>query len=596
MERNVVIATVLVALILFVWFTFVAPPPQTVPQPDDPRVDTVQVEALDTAAASPRSLTDVLETPSGDSALAALSAAPGRTITVENDLYTARFSTRGATLVDFKLKKYNKFDQKTPVQLVSKENAGAMGLVFTTANNHVIDSRALVFEASSPDSVITVGAQGAQLAFEARVGGGVLRQTYTFKPETYEVDLNVTAPGGAFSTSGGYELVWYGGIPYTEDNLEDEARHAGAYARSGGSVEYIDLNKNADDVQRLSGEVTWVSVKNKYFTAVVMPQTATRGAELEGEKTGDVEGGSLWKDFAARVLMPPADAKGHAYTFYIGPLEYFRITDYGVGLYDMVDYGYDFFEWITRPLAKFVFIPVFTFLGKVLPNYGLVIIVFSILIKLVLWPLTRSSYTSMARMRDLQPKMEAIKEKYADNPQKQQEAVVKLYKEGNINPLGGCLPMLAQWPVLIALYQFFPQSLELRQASFLWANDLSAPDAILHLPFKIPFYGDFVAGFTLFMGLSMIIQMRMQAQPSANPQAKIMTYTFPVMIFMLFNRLSSGLSLYYLVFNILSVAQQKLIDRKAKTAAPAEADPAPVRPVRSPSTKAAQERKAGRQR
>uniref|UniRef100_UPI000A81071A YidC/Oxa1 family membrane protein insertase n=1 Tax=Rhodothermus marinus TaxID=29549 RepID=UPI000A81071A len=259
-------------------------------------------------------------------------------------------------------------------------------------------------------------------------------------------------------------------------------------------------------------------------------------------------------------------------------MEYFRLARYDLGLYDMVDYGWDAFEWMTRPLAKFVFIPLFTLLGRLLGNYGLAIIVFALLVKIALYPLTRASFRNMAKMRELQPELEAIREKYADNPQKQQEAMMKLYREKKINPLGGCLPMLLQWPVLIALWQYFQQSLIVRQQAFLWAKDLSAPDPILHLPFKIPLYGDFVAGFTLLMGISMIIQMRIQsASTPSNPQTKILTYVFPVFIFAIFNRLSSALNLYYLCYNIFSAIQQFWINRslereKAKAAVDGQGD------------------------
>jgi YidC/Oxa1 family membrane protein insertase len=172
-------------------------------------------------------------------------------------------------------------------------------------------------------------------------------------------------------------------------------------------------------------------------------------------------------------------------------------------------------------------------------------------------------------MKVIQPQMQAIQEKYANDPQKQQEAMMKLYREAKVNPLGGCLPMLLQYPILIALWQFLPQAIELRQQGFLWAADLSAPDPILHLPFTIPLYGNFVAGFTLLMGLAMIIQMRvqMQSQPS-NPQTAVFTYVFPVMLFVIFNKLASGLNLYYLVFNLISVLHQQWYNRKAVPVAP----------------------------
>ena len=557
MDRNVVIATVLIALIMLVWLTWLAPPPPPPPDPTDTvAVETPQPDLLE----DDQPATD--EQVAVDSTLVEAQEGEERFITVETDLYQARFSSKGATPVSFKLKEYKKFDQETPVELISREDQGALGLVFTTPSNHIVDTRDLYFNYTLDSDTLVVSENPVELTFEARIGQGVIRQTYTFIPEEYEVRLRVEQIGAeSFATREGYELTWYGGLPFTEDNLQDEARHVGAYAMSGGEVEYIDLNDEESDTQLLSGKVSWVAVKNKYFTGVIMPHGETRGAELEGEQIGNLNAGTLWKDFSARVMMPPPAAPADSFTLYIGPLEYFRITDYGVGLYYMVDYGYDFFEWMTRPLAKFIFIPVFTFLGNWLPNYGIVIIVFSILMKIALYPLTQSSFKNMARMRELQPKMEAIKEKYPDDPQKQQQSMMALYKETGINPLGGCLPMLLQWPVLIALYQFIPQSIELRQAGFLWANDLSAPDVILRLPFSIPFYGDFVAGFTLLMGISMIVQMKLQSQPSTNAQTKILTYLMPVMLFMIFNRFASGLSLYYLVYNIVTAIQQIFINK-----------------------------------
>jgi YidC/Oxa1 family membrane protein insertase len=163
-------------------------------------------------------------------------------------------------------------------------------------------------------------------------------------------------------------------------------------------------------------------------------------------------------------------------------------------------------------------------------------------------------------MRELQPQMEEIRDKYDDDPQKQQEEMMKLYRETGVNPLGGCLPMFLQYPILISLYQFIPKSIQLRQKSFLWASDLSAPDKILQLPFEIPFYGDYVAGFTLLMGLAMIVTMRVQSTPGGGSQAKMFMYAMPAVIFFIFNRFASALSLYYLFYNIVTAAQQKWIN------------------------------------
>ena len=560
MDRNVVTATVLIAVIMFVWLWWIAPSPDQLSNTEPPITDTAAV-----AGQLPDEVPDEQRATRAvpvDSAFAAAQQGEEQFVTVETGLYTARFSTKGGTPVSFQLKEYKKFDQETPVELVAGDEAGALGLVFTTPSNHVVDTRSFFFDSPAAGQTVVVADEPVSIVFEAQLGGGSIRQTYTFTPDEYDVALHVEQQNAStFATEEGYEIVWNGGIPLTEGNPETEAQASGAFARSGGETESVELNSDAYEEKRLSGTVAWAAVKSKYFTSVIIPSGQTRGAELIGERMGETDSPTLWEDYSISVLMPPAAPEGDAFNLYIGPMEFYRISDYGIGLYDMVDYGWDAMEWMTRPLAKFVFIPTFTFLSQFIANWGLVIIVFACLIKIVLYPLTKSSYKSMARMRELQPKMEAIKEKYGDNPQKQQEAMMKMYRETGINPLGGCLPMLLQYPILIALWMFLPSAIEIRQQGFLWANDLSAPDAILNLPFTIPLYGNFVAGFTLLMGLSMIVQMKIQMTPSSsNAQAKVLTYVMPLMLFVFFNRLASGLSLYYLVYNIVTAIQQKYIN------------------------------------
>ena len=563
MDRNVVIATVLIAGILFAWMYFLSPPPPPPGSVGEPFPEESQeVVPEEQMPAAPR--TSLAPAAIADTALAQAQQGAAQFIVVDSDLYQAKFSTKGGTLVSFELKEYYKFDQETPVQLVSEAENGALGLVFTTPQSHLVDTRSLFFAPSFSGDTLRVTEGGATLAFEAQLGAGTIRQTYSFVPDEYEVGLAIDQINAeTFATTEGYELTWSGGLPFTEkpSNREAEAASLAAYARSGGEVEGITLDGEETEDKTLRGSVQWISVKNKYFAAVVIPEETPRAAELVGEKFGTIDDGSLQEIYRVSLLMPPAIAgQADTYKLYLGPLEFYRITDYGLGLYGMVDYGWDAFEWVTRPLAKFLFIPLFTFLGGFLPNYGLVIIVFAILIKALVYPLTKSSYRSMAQMRELQPKMQEIKEKYGDDPQKQQEAMMKMYKETGVNPIGGCLPMLLQYPIIIALWQFLQQSIEIRQEGFLWATDLSAPDVILNLPFSLPLYGDYVAGFTVLMGLSMVVQMRIQSTPASGMQAKIFMYVMPVMLFVIFNSLPSGLSLYYLCYNVLTAVQQKFIN------------------------------------
>lgn len=569
MDRNTIIAVVLITAIMIVWMMMMppTPPPEPAEEATEQPIEEVTQPANEIQAG--QVVPDSAIVPAQ---VAVIPAQTAREITVETDLYTARLSDLGATLKSFELKEYFRYDQVSPVQLIDSTGPGAISVGFQSPGARNIDTRTILFTQRDSTDAINATQSAATVVFEAAIGSGRLRLAYTFIPGDYEVGLEVAHFNAAgFQTAEGYELVWNGAIPFSEDvdYRKEEVNKVGAYARSGNDVEGINLQRDQIADRTLRGNVSWIGVKNKYFGAVVLADEPAREAELLGERLGEVDDPEVIVDFRASLFVGTPDEAPDTYRIYLGPLEYRKISRYD-GVYGMVDYGWDAFEWMTRPLAIAVFIPVFGFLSSIIDSYGLVIIVFCLLIKAVLLPLTLSSYKSMAKMRELQPKMQEIKEKYPDNPQKQQEATIKMYRESGTNPLGACLPMLLQYPIIIALWQFLQQSIEIRQQGFLWAPDLSAPDVILNLPFAIPFYGDFVAGFTILMGLSMIVQMRMQATPASGPQAKIFMYMMPAMIFVIFNRLPSGLSLYYFCYNVFSAVQQQFINKSMKKKAASE--------------------------
>ncbi len=553
------------AIVMFGWLWLFTPPPP----PSEPASSADTTESITTVEPLPAPPEQEEEAPDelvavADSSLTGALEGEEEFVTVVTPLYEARFSSKGGTLVSFTLKEYDKAHSDDPVQLVDTSGAGALALQFTTPQSHVVDTRTLYFEPSLARDTLRVGEDGAaQLAFTATLGEGALRYVYTFDGGEYAVNLDVVKRNAeTYTTGDGYDVVWNGGIPFSEDNPTNEAQTASAYAYSGGELIELSLAQDDEEQRSLRGNVSWVSVKSKYFTAVVMPQEQTLGAFMEGELVGEREMPTMWNDYTVGLRVP-SGSDVDSYTLYAGPMDFYRISSFDRDLYSMVDYGWDFFEFITAPIAKYVFIPSFTFLSNFIPNYGWVIILFAIILKMVLYPLTKSSYRSMARMRELQPKMQAIKDQHEDNPQKQQEAMMKMYKETGVNPLGCGLPMLLQYPIIIALWMYLPNSIQIRQESFLWANDLSAPDVILNLPFTIPFYGDFVAGFTLLMGLSMIFQMRIQMSPSTGgTQAKVMMYVMPLFLFVVFNQFAAGLSLYYLTYNIVTALQQQWINKQ----------------------------------
>lgn len=592
-DRTTLIGILLISVILGVWMMWTAPPPPAPTPPDAPETAAVPgEEEADEPTIGPAGDEQATLRAPADTLFAAAVAGPEREIVVVTDAYRATFSTRGGTLRAFELKDYQQAaDAEAPVNLVSNER-GALALVFTPASGGLVDSRTLAFRpvvggAPFTGDTLRVDSGEATLSFEAPVGSGAVRLVYSFRPDSYDVGFRVETPGTDV-LDGGFELVWDGALPLAEAQPRQETSNAGAYVRLGGETDVLRLSGpgQAEPILR-TGQVDWVAVKTKFFIAAIIPARgqATEGAELTGRQIGTVDAlDSFAQHYTARLELPALPANSAAaFTLYLGPLEIRRLAAYG--LYDTVDFGFG--QSFTRPIARYVIAPAFAFLSAFIPNYGFVIIVFALLVKLVLWPLTAASFRNAARMRELQPKMMAIREKYADDPQKQQEAMMRMYREAGVNPLGGCLPMLIQYPILIALWQFFQNTLVLRQEGFLWARDLSAPDPILHLPFHIPFYGDFVAGFTLLMGISMILQMRvsMAGGGSAMPgQQKVIMYMLPLIFFLFFNGFPSGLSLYYLSFNIFSIAQQKWVNDRVKLESASKdvkADPERVRPAGS---------------
>ncbi len=565
MDRNTLLAVVLISLILVVWTVWFspAPPPPPTPLPTD-STEVAQQQEVETPTP------EVAPVPApafSDSTFLAAQQGDAREITVETDLYTAKLSTRGGTLTSFILKAYKESDQETPVQLIDTTGIGALALAFFTPDSRSVDSRTLLFSASESSDYLDAQSSPRQLTFTSVLNGGTLQQTYTFTPDSYEVDYDVTQTNAdAFSTVDGYEVVWHGGVPFAEREANQEALMSGAYVRSGGEVESVLLNSEPTERLLLGGTIEWAAVKNAFFTALVRPEegTTTKGVEIEGRQIGETDNPDYHEDYTARISLPRPSPEPDQFHLYLGPVDNETLAGVNVDLYDVVDYGFG--QTITRPIAKYVILPVFQTLRRFIGNYGVIIILFAILVKLILSPLTKSSFRSMAKMRMLQPKMQEIKEKYADDVQKQQEATMKLYRESGVNPLGSCLPQMLQLPILFALFRFFPSAIDIRQQGFLWATDLSGPDVILNLPFTIPFYGNYVAGFTLLMTAAMFVQMQIQQGGSTGGgaqanQMKMMMYFMPFMILFIFNSFASGLSLYYLTYNVFTAVQQKLINR-----------------------------------
>ncbi len=483
--------------------------------------------------------------------------------TVETPLFRITFTNIGGGPSQFELIQHRKWDGNN-VTLINDTTRSAYNIGFLSTDNYNIDTNELIFTPRNRALSSTV-APGETLSViydliidEERV----LSVEYVINGDTYEIQKNIDFSSVRDLIGGSYfELGWVPKLNITELDRAQETAYSGAYAYSRGATENIQLTSQGRESESFTGNFEWVATKSKFFSQIILPFDETDGAILTGEYTGSNDNLRIHYTSAIRSII--TDSGINSFNLYVGPLDFYTVRDFHPSAYDMVDTGFRFLRWFSDPLVKWVVVPFFSFFGGLLPNMGWVIILFAFVIKLVLYPLTKKSFESMAAMRELQPEMKAIQEKYKDNPQAQQQATMKLFKKAKVNPLGGCLPNLLQAPVLITLWRYFQNAIELRQESFLWASDLSAPDPIINLPFSIPVVGDYIGGFVLLMSLSMVIQMKVSGQGSAgNPQFKFLQYILPIVLFVFFNQFASGLSLYYLVYNALSIGQQMLINKQ----------------------------------
>lgn len=558
MDRQSILGFILIFVVLMVWMWYNAPPATQHQAQGQAKIqDTVKASSQPSQPVKQEKQTD----PFGKF-FTARAQGKERIITVETDLYTARISTRGAAITLWELKQHKTWDGH-PLQLVDYEKNGDLSLLFTTGDGRLVNTHDLYFDANVTSDYVKVENFEFKINFVLpSAGGGRIIRWFTFRNGEYGFETGVTLQNlSNVIANFEYQLVWESGIRYAEHNSVDESGFAAAYAYAGKELTEIDASHVGERVQRdISGVVEWVATRNKYFALAIMPQLpASEGAFLEGNRKAMPDQGAL-ETYGVAIKMPFKGAGEENSTFkvYLGPLDHGQLKAYNNGLEGIMSLGW---AWLIRPIAEYAFLPVLSAIHYVIPNWGLVIIMFSVLIKVALHPLSKSSMKSMKRMQALQPMMEEIKAKHKDDPQKTNQGIMNLYKEYGVNPAGGCLPILLQMPILYALYAVFRAHIDLRQANFVWwITDLSVPDTIVGLPFNIPLFSvKDISGIALLMGITMFVQQKMTVK---DPRQKMMVWLMPVMLTLVFNSLPAGLNLYYAVFNILSIAQQILINKQ----------------------------------
>jgi len=491
-------------------------------------------------------------------------------ITVTTPLYEVTFNNRGAGPSSFLLKEYNTWDGR-PVQLIDDTTRSAYNIGFLSTDNYNVETQNILFRQVTQGSSLDIASgEQREIRYELELGDGrEVIITYLLNGNNYEIDADVQFVGlRDYVVGRNIDFGWTAPLSFTEKDHTQDALETAAYVYAGGELEKFKLDEAGRDETTINGNIDWVATKTKFFTQLIKPLSPTDAALLTGEVTGASDNQNTEHRYTSSIRTNLDEEGATSFRMYVGPMKYREIIQLDENAYEMVDLGWSWLSWFSDPFVKWMVIPFFEFLYGFTTNFGIIIVVFASLVKLVLSPLTYKSYKSMAAMGELQPQMKEIQEKYKDNPQKQQKATMDLYRKNKVNPLGGCLPNLLQFPILITLWRYFQNSILIRQEEFLWAGDLSAPDYILSLPFEIPFLGDQIAGFVLLMTAAMMVQSKLTGGMSggggSSPMAgqmKVLQYIFPVMLLFIFNNFASGLSLYYLIFNVLSIIQQFFIKR-----------------------------------
>jgi len=490
--------------------------------------------------------------------------------TIENELVKITLSSKGGRIYSAQLKKYSKRDSLDKAQplILFKEQESNTSFTFVTNNNRVINSSNLYFE---PVSGITKDSNGNQtLILRLKTTGqAYIDFAYTLPVNDYMLSfglkangMNTVMPAGTNSL----DMQWSSKIPQQEKGRKFEDRYSSIqYKFVANDIEKLSESKN--DEKKLTNKVKWIAFKDQFFSSILIANDALSSATLTS--TLENENSGYLKSYRAEMSVPfdPTGKVPTTFRWFFGPNQYKILSAYDKGAKDdnelllnkLIPLGWGIFGWVNR----FAIIPMFNFFSCFMTNFGLIILLMTIAIKLVLFPLTYKSYISSAKMRVLKPEIDEIHAKIpAEKTAERQKATMELYGKVGVSPMSGCIPSLLQMPILFAMFSFFPAAIELRQQSFLWATDLSAYDSIMKLPFTVPFgFGNHVSLFCLLMTATNILftKLNMANQATTDQPGgammKWMMYLMPLMFLFMFNNYASGLSYYYFIATLISIVQ-----------------------------------------
>ncbi len=523
---------------------------------------TEKVSPQDTIASIDPSIKDSLETSNKFGRFFAhLSKGSERKIIIENDLIRTQLTSKGAVIKYWIVKNYKMWNGIT-TQLV-KDRTGQLYLRFLTMDGKRIDSRDLYFDLDyKKDSVKLRGKDSLTITGRLRIDDNKeIIQRLTFYGNTYNIKTEIEVRNlDEILTNRGYDYCWSGGMVFQEQNSVDESNSSLGMISMAGDI--METKADEDDYEEVGPEglIEFAAIKTKYFGVAILPlpyKSFDGIVDMRG-KTVHLRrdnGKNKTFDMSYRIPYRRGGEQKNIFDIYIGPLEYDRLKEHH--LEGMVSLG---FRYGIRQIGEYFMMPIFNFIHKFIPNYGIVILVFSLLIKILLYPLSIQQMQSARKMQLLSPEMTKLREKFKDDQQAQQKETMKLYSEYGINPMGGCLPLLLQMPILFALWAVLQSAIDLRQEPFmLWIKDLSTPDVIFTIP-GFPIIQHF-SGLALLMGVTLFFQQKMTL---TDPRQKAMIYMMPIMFTLMFSSFPSGLNLYYFMFNLIGIAQQIWINKFSK--------------------------------
>ena len=466
-------------------------------------------------------------------------SSPLQTINVKTNLYDLTISNKsGGSLMSYSLYSFSDHSDKL-VNLIDELNSNNLLLSFISVDG---DKVSLNHNWSPLSSSRTISVDKGQksLTYSTRYQGQTIEKKLTFYPDSYNIDIDVLfKQPSKFISRNQYNLGWSGGLPPTEKNISNDYQFFEGFASLGGEHMGAKPKKGKLTEESQKGSTLWSAIKTKYFISAIVPSDPGIAARVESELVD--------KRPVYNTEITQSTSSSNSFTLYLGPLDYDNLKAFDVDLESNVDLGWALF----RPIGQLISW-MLTKMYAIIPNYGVVVILFAFLIKLLLNPLTVKTFESTRKMQALAPEINKIKEKYKNDPQKMSRAQMELYKSSGANPMGGCLPMLIQMPILVSVFSIFRSKIEFRGAPFFgWIDDLSVPDTLTEL-------GGFPINILpVLMGSTMFIQQKMMAAPNADANQKTMMYVMNAFFLFLFYSFPSGLNLYYFVFNLLSIIQQK---------------------------------------